>query len=152
MRHRSRTPGGRSWRSAATACSACTRWEIDTAVRHRCGAVFVIANNAAWNIERVDQERNHGGRVSGTLLGDSDYAAMARAFGLHAERVDDPARLRDALARAVANVPALVDVVVTRDTLSSDLEKGLSIVPDYQALSAWDNAERERFRVDTPSR
>jgi acetolactate synthase-1/2/3 large subunit len=126
--------------------------EIDTAVRHRCGAVFVIANNAAWNIERVDQERNYGGRVSGTLLGDSDYAAMARAFGLHAERVDDPSRLRDALARAFANAPALVDVVVTRDTLSSDLEKGLSIVPDYQALTAWDNAERERLRVDAPSR
>jgi len=126
--------------------------EIDTAARHRCGAVFVIANNAAWNIERVDQERNYGGRVSGTLLGDSDYAAMARAFGLHAERVADQARLRDALARAFANAPALVDVVVTRDTVSSDLEKGLSIVPDYQALTAWDNAERERYRVDAPSR
>jgi acetolactate synthase-1/2/3 large subunit len=126
--------------------------EIDTAVRHRCAAVFVIANNAAWNIERVDQERNFEGRVSGTLLGDSDYAAMARAFGLHGERVDDASRLGDALARAFANAPALVDVVVTRDTLSSDLEKGLSIVPDYQALTAWDNAERERFRVDAPSR
>ena len=125
--------------------------EIDTAARHRCGAVFVIANNAAWNIERVDQERNYGGRVSGTLLGDSDYAAMARAFGLHAERIDDPLRLREALERAFANAPALIDVSVTRDTLSSDLEKGLSIVPDYQALTAWDNAERERFRVDAPS-
>jgi len=126
--------------------------EIDTAARHRCGAVFVIANNAAWNIERVDQERNYGGRVSGTLLGDSDYAAMARAFGLHAERIDDPSHLREALVRAFANAPALIDVAVTRDTLSSDLEKGLSIVPDYQALTAWDNAERERFRVDAPSR
>ena len=58
--------------------------EIDTAARHGCKAVFVIANNAAWNIERVDQERNYGGRVSGTTLGDSDYAAMARAFGLSA--------------------------------------------------------------------
>jgi len=119
--------------------------EIDTAVRHRCKAVFVIANNAAWNIERVDQERNYGGRVSGTTLGDSDYAAMARAFDLHAERVDDAAQLDAALARAFAHAPALVDVAVTRDTLSSDLAKGLSLVPDYQALTAWDNAERERL-------
>ncbi|MHB8494602.1 MAG: thiamine pyrophosphate-binding protein [Casimicrobiaceae bacterium] len=120
--------------------------EIDTAARHGCKAVFVIANNAAWNIERVDQERNYGGRVSGTLLGDSDYAAMARAFGLHAERVDDPSDLERALERAFEHAPALVDVAVTRGTVSSDLEKGLSIVPDWQPLTAWDNAERGRYR------
>ena len=125
--------------------------EIDTAVRHRCGVVVVIANNAAWNIERVDQQLNYGGRVTGTTLGDSDYAAMARAFGAHAERVGDPARLEDAFERAFAHAPSLVDVVVTRDTLSSDLEKGLSLVPDYQPLTAWDNAERERFRIDRPA-
>ncbi|MGE5089048.1 MAG: thiamine pyrophosphate-binding protein [Candidatus Levyibacteriota bacterium] len=119
--------------------------EIDTAARHGCKAVFVIANNAAWNIERVDQELNYGGRVLGTLLGDSDYAAMARAFGLHAERVADPAALAPALARAFDHAPALVDVAVTRDTVSSDLEKGLSIVPDWQPLTAWDNAERARY-------
>ena len=50
------------------------------------------------------------------------------------------------LNRALARAPALLDVVVTRDTLSSDLAKGLSLVPDYQALTAWDNAERERLR------
>jgi len=119
--------------------------EIDTAARHRCGAVVVIANNAAWNIERVDQALNYGGRVTGTTLGDSDYAAMARAFGVHAERVTDAAQLDAAFLRAFANAPALVDVVVTQDTLSSDLEKGLSLVPDYQPLTAWDNAERERL-------
>ena len=123
--------------------------EIDTAARHGCRTVFVIANNAAWNIERVDQERNYGGRVSGTTLGDSDYAAMARAFDLAAERVTDAAALPAALARAFDHAPALVDVAVTRDTLSSDLEKGLSLVPDYQPLTAWDNAERERLRADS---
>ena len=123
--------------------------EIDTAARHGCRTVFVIANNAAWNIERVDQERNYGGRVSGTTLGDSDYAAMARAFDLAAERVTDAAALPAALARAFDRAPALVDVAVTRDTLSSDLEKGLSLVPDYQPLTAWDNAERERLRADS---
>ena len=122
--------------------------EIDTAVRHGCKAVFIIANNAAWNIERVDQQLNYGGRVSGTLLRDSDYAAMARALGLHAERVDDPADLACVLARAFDNAPALVDVVVTRDTISSDLGKGLSIVPDWQPLTAWDNAEHARYGRD----
>lgn len=118
--------------------------EIDTAKRHDARAVFIIANNAAWNIERLDQEMNYGGRVIGTTLQYSDYAMMARAFGLHAERVTDPAALRPAMEKALANAPALLDVVVTRDALSSDAGKGLGWVPDYQALTAWDDAERQR--------
>ena len=118
--------------------------EIDSAQRHGAKVVFIVANNAAWNIERLDQEMNYGGRVVGTTLAWSDYAAMARAFGLHAERVTDPARLPAALEDAFANAPALLDVVVTRDALSSDAGKGLGWVPDYQALTSWDDAERAR--------
>jgi acetolactate synthase-1/2/3 large subunit len=43
--------------------------------------VFIVSNNAAWNIERYDQAENYGGRVVGTTLKHSDYAGMARAFG-----------------------------------------------------------------------
>jgi acetolactate synthase-1/2/3 large subunit len=82
--------------------------------------------------------------VVGTTLQYADHAMMARAFGLHAERVTDPQRLRPALDQAFANAPALVDVVLTQDALSSDAGKGLGWVPDYQALTAWDDAERRR--------
>ena len=118
--------------------------EIDTARRHGASVVFIIANNAAWNIERLDQEVNYGGRVVGTTLAWSDYAAMARAFDLHGERVTDPARLEGALEEAFARAPALLDVVVTRDAKSSDAGKGLGWVPTYQALTAWDDAEKAR--------
>jgi acetolactate synthase-1/2/3 large subunit len=118
--------------------------ELDTAVRHGAKAVFVVLNNAAWNIERHDQDVNYEGRVTGTLLRDSDYAGLARALGLHAERVTDPAELPAALARAKANAPALLDVVVTRDAVSSDSGKGLGFVPAFQPLEAWDKAERAR--------
>jgi acetolactate synthase I/II/III large subunit len=118
--------------------------EIDTAKRHGAKAVFIVSNNAAWNIERLDQEMNYGGRVVGTTLAWSDYAAMARAFGLHAERVTDPARLQGALEDAFTHAPALIDVVVTQDALSSDAGKGLGWVPDRQALTAWDEAEQTR--------
>jgi len=118
--------------------------EIDSAKRHGAKTVFIIANNAAWNIERLDQQMNYGGRIVGTVLAWSDYAAMARAFGLHAERVTDPARLKGALEEAFAKAPALLDVVVTQDALSSDAGKGLGWVPDYQALTAWDDAEKAR--------
>jgi len=118
--------------------------EIDSAQRHGARAVFIVSNNAAWNIERLDQEMNYGGRVVGTTLASSDYAAMARAFGLHAERVTDPARLEGAIREAFAKAPALVDVVTTQHALSSDAGKGLGWVPDRQALTAWDEAEQAR--------
>ena len=118
--------------------------EIDSAARHGAKAVFIVSNNAAWNIERLDQEMNYGGRVVGTTLAWSDYAGMARAFGLHAERVTDPARLEGALRDAFDRAPALIDVVTTQDALSSDAGKGLGWVPDRQALTAWDEAEQQR--------
>jgi acetolactate synthase-1/2/3 large subunit len=118
--------------------------EIDSAQRHGAKMVVIVSNNAAWNIERLDQEMNYGGRVVGTTLAWSDYAAMARAFGLHGERVTDPARLPAAIEEAFSRAPALIDVVVTRDAPSSDAGKGLGWVPDRQALTAWDDAERAR--------
>ncbi len=118
--------------------------EIDTAVRHAARAVFIVSNNAAWNIERYDQEINFGGRVTGTTLAYSDYAAMAEALGAHGERVEDPADLAAAIRRGLANAPAVVDVVTSRDAVSSDATKGLSVVPDFQPLTAWDDAERRR--------
>jgi acetolactate synthase-1/2/3 large subunit len=118
--------------------------EIDTAVRHGARAVFIVSNNAAWNIERYDQEANYGGRVVGTTLRHSDYAAMARALGAHGERVEDPTKLADALRRALANAPALVDVVTSQAVVSSDARKGLGFVPDFQPLTVWDDAERKR--------
>lgn len=118
--------------------------EIDTAVRHGAKAVFIISNNAAWNIERFDQETNYGGRVVGTTLRHSDYAAMARALGAHGERVEKPEDLAGAIKRALDHAPALVDVVTSQSAVSSDARKGLGFVPDFQALTAWDDAERKR--------
>ena len=106
--------------------------------------MFIVSNNAAWNIERFDQEANYGGRVVGTTLRHSDYAAMARALGAHGERIEKVEDLGGALERALANAPALIDVVTSQTVVSSDAKKGLGFVPDYQALTAWDEAERKR--------
>ena len=61
--------------------------EIDTAVRHQAPVLIVVANNGSWAIEVRDQQETHG-KVVGTRLQFSDHAAMARAFGMHAERVE----------------------------------------------------------------
>lgn len=119
--------------------------EIDTAVRHNAPIVVIVSNNRAWNIERYDQAENYG-LVVGTELGDNDYAALGRALGAHGEKVTDPAELPDALKRALANAPAVVDVDTTQDAPSPDASKGLGFVPDYQALTPWNDAEIERRR------
>ena len=116
--------------------------EIDTAVRHKAPVVIVVANNGAWQIEVHDQTVTHG-KVVGTRLQFSDHAAMARAFGMHGERVEKPEDLGPALDRAFANSPALVDVVVTPEAISSDGKTGLAWVPDLQPLAVWDDAERK---------
>lgn len=124
-----------------------TAIELDTAARHRAPVLIVVANNAAWQIEVQDQTESYG-RVVGTRLQNVDYAAVARAFGLHAERVERADDLPGALERALAHRPALLDVVVTNDAVSSDGKTGLAWVPDLQPLAAWDDAER-RWRSGT---
>jgi acetolactate synthase I/II/III large subunit len=121
--------------------------EIDTAVRHGAKIVVIVSNNAAWNIERLDQETNYGGRVVGTLLAHSDYAAMARALGAHGERLEKPEDLPAAIERALANAPGVIDVVTSQTVVSSDATKGLGFVPEFQALTAWDDLERKRRRL-----
>ena len=119
--------------------------EIDTAVRHRAPLLVVVANNGAWQIEVHDQTDNHG-KVVGTRLQFADHAQMARAFGMHAERIERAEDLAPAIERALANRPALLDVVVSPEARSSDGKTGLAWVPDLQPLEAWDDAER-RWRA-----
>ena len=122
--------------------------EIDTAVRHKAPVLIVVANNGSWAIEVRDQLETHG-KVVGTQLQFADHAAMARAFGMHAERVERVEDLPGAIERALANRPALLDVLVTPEAVSSDAKSGLAWVPDLQPLAAWDEAEK-RWRASTP--
>jgi len=83
--------------------------ELDTARRLGLPVVTVIHDNAAWGVIRFGQER--GGFELDTTLDGTDYAAVARAFGCHGERVTDLAEVAPALDRALASgLPAVVDV------------------------------------------
>jgi acetolactate synthase-1/2/3 large subunit len=122
--------------------------EIDTAARHQVPVLIVVANNGSWAIEVRDQQETHG-KVVGTRLQFADHAAMARGFGLHAERIKAAEELPGAISRALTVLasgrPALLDVLVTPEAASSDAKSGLAWVPDLQALGAWDAAE-QRWR------
>jgi acetolactate synthase-1/2/3 large subunit len=122
-----------------------TAMEIDTAVRTGARAVFVVANNEAWNIERHDQLENYAGNLVGVDLPGCRYDRLAESLGAYGERVESAEELPGALKRAIERAPSVLDVLVTREAVSPDFAGGLAGVPDRQALQAWDDAERQRL-------
>lgn len=116
--------------------------EIETAVRNRARALFVVANNDAWNIERQDQLAKYPGQDLGGDLSACRYDRLAQSLGAYGERVEDIAALSAALERGLANLPAVIDVAVRRDALSPDGKAGLADVPPLHALPSWDQAEQ----------
>ncbi|HWI60948.1 MAG TPA: thiamine pyrophosphate-binding protein [Symbiobacteriaceae bacterium] len=75
----------------------------------------VVARNGALALEEF-KARSEGLQPFGHTLNNPDFAAVARAFGWQAWRVESPAELEPALRQAVAHPgPALVDVNTAKD-------------------------------------
>jgi len=103
----------------------CNVGELETAVRERIPVVCVVYNDRGLGNERAFQKELYGGRFFGVDYGDVDFAALARVFGAHGERVEDPAALQPAIERALASrKPAVIDVVIDQDTLAAVVYKG----------------------------
>ena len=100
------------------------------------------------DVYKNDQNECYG-KVVGTRLQFADHAAMARAFGMHGQRVERFEDLEEALKTAMQNLPALLDVTVSTNARSSDSRSGLAWIPDLQAVAAWDDLEQE-WRTRTP--
>ena len=76
--------------------------ELATAVQYGCNMLVVLVDNAAYGTIRMHQEREFPERVSGTTLHNPDFAALARAYGGWAERVETTEQFTAALAEAQA--------------------------------------------------
>lgn len=74
--------------------------ELATAVQYGCDLLVVLVDNGAYGTIRMHQEREFPERVSGTTLHNPDFAALARAYGGWAERVESNAEFDAALAAA----------------------------------------------------
>jgi acetolactate synthase-1/2/3 large subunit len=119
--------------------------ELSTAARHKAKALFVIANNQGWNIDRHDQLRRYGGHLVGVELADHRYDLLAESLGVYGQVVEDPKDLEAAIDRALDRLPALLNVMVSREPRSPDFNNGLAEVPPYQALRKWNDAEKIRY-------
>jgi acetolactate synthase-1/2/3 large subunit len=93
-----------------------TGMDFETAVRERIPILSVLLNNFSMAIElkvmKVATEKYRSTDISG------DYAAMARAFGGHGERVTAPGEIVPALRRAIRKTqegtPALVEFITEK--------------------------------------
>jgi acetolactate synthase-1/2/3 large subunit len=110
-----------------------TGQELATAMQYGAAAIFIVVNNGMYGTIRMHQEREHPGRVVATDLVNPDFAAYARAFGAHGERVERTDDFTDAFERALgAGRPALLELpvdpeaIATRTTLSALRERALA--------------------------
>ncbi|MER7705305.1 pyruvate dehydrogenase [Kitasatospora sp. NPDC097605] len=92
--------------------------ELLTVARHRLPVKTVVFNNGALGMIKLEMLVS-GYPESEIDNGDVDYAGIARAMGIPAKRVTEPARVREVLAEALERPgPALVDVVTDPNALS----------------------------------
>jgi acetolactate synthase-1/2/3 large subunit len=93
-----------------------TGMDFETAVRERIPILSVLLNNFSMAIElkvmAVATEKYRSTDISG------DYAAMARAFGGHGERVTEPREIIPAIQRAIKKTqegtPALLEFITEK--------------------------------------
>jgi acetolactate synthase-1/2/3 large subunit len=102
-----------------------TGQELATATGYGAGRgpgklVSIVVDNGSYGTIRMHQEREYPGRVSGSDLFNPDFAALARAYGWHAHRVDGTAAFEPAFAAAMAaDRPTLIHVKLDTDVITS---------------------------------
>ncbi len=84
--------------------------ELDTARRAGLALTVIVSNDGMWSTEYHGQKKIVG-RAVNTLLGRSNYAQAAEAFGCKGIVIEDRAMLAPAVAAALAQgSPVLLDV------------------------------------------
>lgn len=107
---------------AGDGCFQMTLNEMSTAVQHGARPIVIVVNNGRYGTIRMHQEKHYPGRVSGTMLANPDFAALARAYGGHGETVRDGADFPAAFARARdARTLAVIELVVDEEALATSL-------------------------------
>ena len=116
-------------------------------VRQRLPIITVILNNNAWGMSIHGQQIMFGGNYNViSKLEGTCYADIARAFGLHSERVARFADLAPALERALAcGGPAFIEVMTDADvvhpvtvSMLGQVEEGSRdvLIPYYENIPA----------------
>ena len=104
---------------AGDGCFQMTGQELATAAQYDARVVVLVVDNGMYGTIRMHQERAFPGRVHATSLANPDFAALARACGAYAERVERDEQFPAAFARArEADSPALLHLVIDPEAIT----------------------------------
>jgi acetolactate synthase I/II/III large subunit len=82
--------------------------------------VSIVIDNSSYGTIRMHQEREYPERVSGTDLINPDFAALARAYGWHAEAMAETAQFEPALRAALDRArPTLLHLKLPLESITS---------------------------------
>lgn len=105
--------------------------DLITLTQQKLPVKVVIFNNGTLGFVALEMKAN-GFVEIGTELDNPDFAAMARAMGIHGVRVEDPGALPGAVKEVLAHDgPAVLDVVTARQELSMPPTIGVEQVKGF---------------------
>ena len=107
---------------AGDGCFQMTMQEFGTAAQYGANIVVIISNNGIYGTIRMHQEQHYPGRVSGTVMHNPKFAALAQSYGGHGEVVRKTDEFSAAFERArTSNLPAIIELITDPRALSSRL-------------------------------
>lgn len=93
--------------------------DLGTALQEGLRPIILILNNGTYGTIRMHQERDFPNRISGTDIVNPDFPALARCYGMYAERVEATADFATAFARACASeTGAVLDIVISAEAIT----------------------------------
>ena len=114
--------------------------EVMTAVREQIPVVAVVWNNSEWGAEKRNQIDYYGNRYAGTNLANPDFAAVARAMGANAVKVERESDLASAVHDALqSEKPSVINLVVDSQELGDPfrrdaLKKPVRLLEKYKGF------------------
>jgi acetolactate synthase-1/2/3 large subunit len=104
---------------AGDGCFMMNGQEFATAVQYGIALIVIVIDNSMYGTIRMHQERDYPGRISATSLKNPDFAAYAKAFGGHGERVETTDEFAPAFERAVkSGKPAILHCLLDPEAIT----------------------------------
>ena len=123
--------------------------EISTAVKYRIGAVWIVLNDARYNMCHQGMAIL-GLKGADAILPPTDFVAIARGMGADGVRVTSESELETALQQAMSSsVPFVVDVIIDPERLAPSGGRNKSL--RAQGVEAKSETEESPEQVSFPS-
>ena len=105
---------------AGDGCFQMNGQEFGTAAQYGIPFIAIVIDNGMYGTIRMHQENNYPHRVSATDLKNPDFAALARAYGGHGERVETTEEFQGAFERALASgKPAILHCLLDPQAITA---------------------------------